>query len=63
LTIDKYSGIPNVILNGKVMASAIGKNKPGFAFGAEKSKLNESISARAGLVTCLNNDSIFMLIA
>jgi hypothetical protein len=27
-------GMPKVMLNGKVTANAIGKNKPGFAFGA-----------------------------
>jgi hypothetical protein len=28
-------GMPIVILMGKVIANAIGKNKPGFAFGTE----------------------------
>jgi hypothetical protein len=27
-------GMPKVILNGNVMASAMGKNNPGFALGA-----------------------------
>ena len=30
---ERYSGIPNVIFSGKVMANAIGKYKPGLAFG------------------------------
>ena len=29
----RYKGIPKEILNGKVIAKAIGKNNPGFAFG------------------------------
>jgi hypothetical protein len=30
---ERYIGIPNVILKGKVIASAIGRKIPGFAFG------------------------------
>jgi hypothetical protein len=32
--IDRYIGIPKVILNGKVTAKAMGRYKPGLAFGA-----------------------------
>ena len=32
--IEKYTGIPNVMLNGKVTARDISKNIPGFALGA-----------------------------
>jgi hypothetical protein len=32
-TIKKYMGIPIVIFIGKVTASAMGKNRPKFAFG------------------------------
>lgn len=31
----KYIGMPKVILKGKVMAKAMGKYKPGFAFGTD----------------------------
>ena len=33
--IRKYSGIPNVIFIGKVMASAIGRSNPGLDCGTE----------------------------